>query len=134
MLRVDVFSREGKFYLVPVYVHHTVTRLPGRAIVAYKPERQWIPINDQFEWCFSLYPNDLIQVSLRKQNHFGYFSGCDRATGAISIWVHDRDRETANKGLVRGIGIKTALGLKKFDVDVLGRIFPAKPEPRRGLA
>ena len=33
MLRVDVFTKAGKFHLVPVYVHHRVTGLPNRAIV-----------------------------------------------------------------------------------------------------
>lgn len=37
-------------------------------------------------------------------------------------------------GLIRGIGVKTALKVEKFHVDVLGRIYPAKPESRRGLA
>jgi hypothetical protein len=33
MLRVDVFTKAGKYHLVPVYVHHRVTGLPNRAIV-----------------------------------------------------------------------------------------------------
>ena len=32
------------------------------------------------------------------------------------------------------IGVKTAVALHKFNVDTLGRIYPAKPEVRRGLA
>ncbi len=39
MLRVDVFTKAGRFHLVPVYVHHAVAKeLPNRAIVAFKDE------------------------------------------------------------------------------------------------
>jgi CRISPR-associated endonuclease Csn1 len=42
MLRVDVFTKAGRFYLVPVYVHHKVTGLPNRAIVADKMKQNGI--------------------------------------------------------------------------------------------
>ncbi len=35
---------------------------------------------------------------------------------------------------MEGIGVKTAIALEKFHVDVLGNIYPAPPEQRRGLA
>ncbi|MGD9788920.1 MAG: type II CRISPR RNA-guided endonuclease Cas9, partial [Sulfuricellaceae bacterium] len=55
MLRVDVFTKAGKFHLVPVYVHHRVTGLPNRAIVAFKDEEEWTLVDDSFQFCFSLY-------------------------------------------------------------------------------
>lgn len=134
MLRVDVFSKAGKFYLVPVYVHHRVTGLPNRAVIAYKDESEWTQIDDTFTWCFSIYPNDLIRISLKKESHFGYYAGCNRATGAVAIWVHDRNHAVGKAGFIEGIGLKTALNVEKFHVDTLGNIYPAKPEPRRGLA
>ena len=136
MLRVDVFRKAGKFHLVPVYVHHAAAKeLPNRAIVAFKDEEDWTLIDDSFEWCFSLYPNDLVRVSQRgKKPIEGYFSSCHRGTAAISLWSHDRNRTVGKDGLVEGIGVKTALSLEKFHVDVLGRIYPASLEPRRGLA
>lgn len=135
MVRVDIFSRAGKFHLVPVYVHHAVAEsLPNKAVVAYKDEHQWTVIDDSFDWLFSLYPNDLIRVTLKDESHFGYYAGCDRSTGAMSLWSHDRSASVGKEGLIRGIGVKTAQKLEKFEVDVLGNIFPARPEPRRGLA
>lgn len=135
MLRVDVFAKAGRFHLVPVYVHHTAAKvLPDRAIVAFKDEDDWTLIDDSFEWRFSLHPNDLVRVSLKKESQFGYFAGCDRSTGAISLWAHDRDAQVGKDGLIRGIGAKTALAIEKFDVDVLGNIYPARLEPNRGLA
>ena len=134
MLRVDVFTKAGKFHLVPVYVHHRVTGLPDRGIVAFKDEDEWTLIDDSFGWCFSIHPNDLVRVKLKTESHLGYYAGCDRSTGAITLWAHDRSVHIGKDGLIRGIGVKTALSLEKFHVGTLGNIHPAKPEPRRGLA
>lgn len=155
MLRVDVFTKGGKFHLVPVYVHHAVVKeLPNRGIVAFKDEDEWTLIDDSFDWCFSLYPNDLIKVTQKgSEAVFGYYRSCHSGTGAISVALHDRyaygprttslalHKKEPNKpipndklGLVEGVGVKTALNFEKFHVDVLGNIYPAPPEPRRGLA
>lgn len=134
MLRVDVFAKDGKYFVVPVYVHHRVTGLPNRAIVASKEESEWTEIDQSFEWCFSLYPNDLVDIHLRKERFRGYYAGCDRSTGAFSLWTHDRNIAIGKDGLIRGIGVKTAVKVEKLHVDILGRIYPAPPEKRRGLA
>ena len=134
MLRVDVFTKADKFQLVPVYVHHRVKGLPNRAIVAFKDEDEWTLIDDSFQFCFSLYPNDLVRVNLKKESQLGYYSGCDRSTGCINLWAHDRNQQVGKDGLIRSIGVKTALSIEKFHVDVLARIYPAAPETRRDLA
>jgi CRISPR-associated endonuclease Csn1 len=134
MLRVDVFTKAGKFHLVPVYVHHRVTGLPNRAIVAFKDEEEWTLIDESFEWCFSLYQNDLVQIHLKKESFLGYYTGTDRSTGAVSLRAHDRNQAVGKDGLMRGIGVKTAVNVEKFHVDTLGNIYPAPPEKRRGLA
>jgi CRISPR-associated endonuclease Csn1 len=64
----------------------------------------------------------------------GYYSGCDRATGAVNLWAHDRALNVGKDGLIRGIGVKTALAVEKFNVDLLGHFYPAPQEQRRGLA
>ncbi|MDP1524196.1 MAG: type II CRISPR RNA-guided endonuclease Cas9 [Rhodocyclaceae bacterium] len=137
MLRVDVFrhKKDGKFHLVPVYVHHAVAQeLPNQVIVAHKDENEWPTIDEHFEFSFSLYPNDLARVTLKGETHFGYYAGCDRNAGAINLWAHDRNLRTGKDGLIRGIGVKTAIAVEKFHVDTLGNIYPAPPEQRRGLA
>lgn len=135
MLRVDVFTKAGKFHLVPVYVHHRVTGLPNRAVVAFKDEVDWTLIDESFSFCFSLHPNDLLQVSQKgKAPIRGYYSGCNRATGSIDVWIHDRSAVVGKDGLIQSIGVKLASSLEKYDVDVLGNIYPTKPEQRHGLA
>lgn len=134
MLRVDVFTKNGKFHLVPVYVHHRVNGLPNRAVVAFKDEEEWTLIDDSFAFCFSLHPNDLVRITLKNEHHLGYYAGSDRSTGAISLWVHDRNQKVGKDGLIRGIGVKTAVAVEKFHVDVLGNLYPASPEKRCDLA
>ena len=137
MLRVDVFrhKKDGRFHLVPVYVHHAVAKeLPNRAIVAFKDEDEWTVIDENFEFCFSLHPNDLVKVKLRDGIRLGYYAGCDRSTACIHLWGHDRNTLFGKDGLIRSIGVKTALAVDKFNVDVLGNIYPAPKEERRGLA
>lgn len=134
MLRVDVFTKTGKFHLVPVYVHHRVTGLPNRAVVAHKEEDEWNIVDNSYDFCFSLYPNDLVQVTQKNLTSLGYYGGCDRGSGNINLWAHDRSQAIGSDGLIRGIGVKTALKVEKFHVDILGNIYPALPEKRRGLA
>lgn len=136
MLRVDVFSKAGKFHLVPVYVHHAATKeLPNRAIVAAKDESEWTLIDDSFEFCFSIYPNDFIKVIFKgKPTIEGYYSSCHRGTAALNIWAHDRNKAVGKDGIIEGIGVKVASSIEKFNVDVLGNIYPAPKEDRRGLA
>lgn len=134
MLRVDVFSKGGKFHLVPVYVHHRVTGLPDRAIVAFKDEEEWTLIDDSFDWCFSLFPNDLLRIKLKKESHMGYYASCNRSTGAVNLWAHDRNVNVGKDGFIESIGVKTAVSIEKLHVDTLGNIYLAAPEKSRGLA
>jgi len=136
MIRVDIFKgkQNNKFHIVPVYVHHRVNGLPNNAVVAYKDENEWTLMDSQYSFMFSLYPNDLVKITLKNELHVGYYAGADRATGAVNIWAHDRSVKIGKKGLIRGIGIKTALNCEKFNVDVLGRVFLAPPEVRSELA
>ena len=135
MLRIDVFAKTGKFHLVPVYVHHKVAGLPNKAIVKDKDEDEWTWIDGSYVFVFSLYPNDLVEVQQKgKHPILGYFASCHRGTGNINIWVQDRKKSVGKDGQIEGIGVKTALSLKKFQVDVLGNVYPAPPEVRSGLA
>ncbi len=138
MLRVDVFrhKKDGKFHLVPVYVHHAVAKeLPSRAIVAFKDEEDWSLIDDNFNFLFSFHPNDFIRITQKnKAPILGYYASCHRGTGNLNLWTHDRNQKVGKDGQIEGIGVKTAVALEKFHVDVLGNIYPAPPEPRRGLA
>lgn len=135
MLRVDVFSKAGKYFLVPVYVHHRVTGLPSRAIVQGENEINWTLINDSFLFVFSIFPNDYIVITQKNKSAIcGYYSSCNRATGSIDLWVHDRNQKVGKQGLMQSVGVKMASSLEKYNVDVLGNIYPSPKENRSDLA
>ncbi len=121
MVRVDVFEKGGKYYLVPIYSWQVAKGIvPDRAVVAYADEEDWTVIDESFRFKFVLYPNDVIQVQLKKDSFLGYFSGLDRATGAISLREHDIEKSKGKDGIYR-IGVKTALSFQKYQIDELGK-------------
>jgi CRISPR-associated endonuclease Csn1 len=156
MIRVDVFrsKKDLKFHLVPVYVHHMVSGLPNLAIVQAKDESEWTLMNEDFEFLFALYSNDLVRLHQKGKSEFvGYYRGCHSGTGSVSISHHDRDihgvdsvskkqldKDPAAKiksdkyGLIEGLGVKTAVSFSKLNVDLLGNVYSPQMETRRGLA
>jgi CRISPR-associated endonuclease Csn1 len=135
MLRVDIFTKGGKFFAVPLYVADVVKKeLPSRAVVANKPEDDWPVMDDNYQFLFSLHTNDWVKVSYKSEPaREGYFSGLDRATAAISVWTHDRNQAVGKDGLMRSIGIKTALSVEKHHVDLLGNLYKVHQETRQPL-
>ena len=98
-------------------------------------------MDESFSFIFSLYPNDLARVTLKgKGSILGYFRGYGGPPNPynITLMIHDRNKnghERANeKGEIPSIGVKTALSIEKFNVDVLGNLYPAPPEKRCDLA
>ena len=132
MLRADIFTKGSRFFAVPIYVADAVKQeLPNRAVVAHKPEEEWTVMDESHQFLFSLYANDWLVVKLKGEGKEGYFSGLDRATGAISLWVHDRNQSVGKQGQWRGVGIKTALAVEKRHVDILGRLHRVRNEHRQ---
>ncbi len=137
MWRVDVFEKEGKYYLVPIYQsdRRKGAPLPDRAATQSKVREEWTRIDESFDFRFSLCLNDVVRLTTKNRMYFGYFAGLNISTAAINIWSHDRNRKEGKEGLYQSLGVKTGiLAFEKLHVDVLGRVFPAKREIRRGLA
>lgn len=127
MVRVDVFTKDKKYYLVPIYVSDFKRKeIPNKAVAANKPESDWVNIDESYNFKFSLFKDDLIRVKDSKnKEYFGYFSGMDRTTGAIDI-------ESPIKKILlgRSIGGRSLKEFKKYQVDVLGNYNEVKKEKR----
>ena len=132
MLRVDVFSKKNakgkeQFYLVPIYlVDRIKPELPNKAITAHKPESEWIVMDETYAFKFSLYKDDLVKAK-GKELYFGYFDGCDRATGNFHIEAQDSSQYW------KGLGPRNLEYIKKYQVDPLGRYVEVKSETRLPL-
>lgn len=129
MLRTDVFvkkNQKGKdeFYLVPVYLSNMGKTLPNKAIVAHKDEKDWIEMDDSYQFKFSIYIDDLVRVKKGEKNIFGYFKGTDRSNASVTIEVHDGSSSMSS------IGVKSQDTIQKYQVDYLGRITEIKSETR----
>jgi CRISPR-associated endonuclease Csn1 len=128
MLRADIFTKEGKFYAVPLYVADAVKKeLSDRAVSPKKPENQWPVMDKSYQFLFSLYRNDWVVIRLKNEVREGYYAGLNRSNNSIDLWSHD------HKTMLEGNGIRTALGLEKFHVDILGNLYRAKPETRKKI-
>lgn len=136
MLRLDIFSKKGKFYMVPIYTADVVNKvLPNKACVADKPETEWPEMDASYAFLFSLHKNDWVRLCFKnKPECAGYYIGANRATAAIDIWCHDRNPSVGKNGKYEGRGIKTAVAIEKYHVDVLGRLFRVQAETREGLS
>lgn len=135
MLRTDIFTKGGRFHAVPVYAADAVkAELPNRAVIASKPEAAWTIMDETYQFLFSLYPNDWVTIRLKNNEvREGYYSGLDRATGNIDLWLHDRNQTQGEKGKLRGNGIKTALAVEKYHVDLLGNLHRVHQEARQPI-
>ncbi len=135
MVRVDVFIKDGKYYLVPLYVADLVKqRLPDRAIVSYKPEKDWAIMDQSAEFIFSLYRNDYVVLKSKKESIEGYYVGTHRGTGCIKIRTHDNDPSFGKEGVKEGLGVKTLLAFEKYSVDYFGVKTRIGKEQRLGVA
>jgi CRISPR-associated endonuclease Csn1 len=133
MARVDVFRKDdakgrARFYLVPVYPHEVamLPTPPGRAIDQGKDEPAWTLIDQTHRFLCSLYGHSLVEITKPDGEVIaGYFKGVDRSTGAVSLADHEN-----MQSLHRGLGARTLLALRKFQVDRLGRRFEIASEIR----
>lgn len=132
MVRVDVFAKNGKFYLIPIYAWQIADRArwprpPARAIVAFKAEPEWISVDASFEFKFSLFSGSYIEMGHRSGDIFqGYFRSADRSTAQTTFSApseYDSKRQ-------QRIATKTLSSFRKFHVDRLGRRFEIVREPR----
>lgn len=134
MFRVDVFSKKNakgkeQFYLVPIYLADGIkSELPNKAITAHKPESEWIVMDETYAFKFSLYKDDLVKATAKgKETCFGYFDGCDRASGNLNIEAPDSSQYW------KGVGARNLEYIKKYQVDPLGRYVEVKSETRLPL-
>jgi CRISPR-associated endonuclease Csn1 len=131
MVRVDVFRKGGKHYLVPVYVSQVMAgELPMCAIKAHKPEDEWTAIDSTYEFLFTLYPNELVELHFDERSVFGYYVKTHRGSGSLTI-APTNSRTDAE---VKDYGVLRASGILKHSIDMLGQYYPVRKEVRLGLA
>lgn len=128
MVRMDIYEKEGKYFVVPVYRYQLLNGIvPNRAATAAKREEEWTVIDDSFTFKYSVFKNDLIEIKYKKKKgYFGYYDAFDRSNASLTIELHD------NSNSYRGIGLKKDVILfNKYEVDVLGYFHKVKEGGRK---
>ena len=122
MVKVLVYAKNEKYFLVPVYVADIVRTKSLKAIAPGKDESDWPCIDETFVYQFELYSNDLVYVKRKSDEFVGYYVKCNRANGQIWIDSHDRGKIFNHKDDRNWlISIGTVVKFEKLQVDVLGR-------------
>ena len=115
---------------MPIYVSDFVKdKLPNKAIV--QGNKPWIEMDDEYEFKFSFYKRDLIEVKTKKTAKkesvqvLGYYDSTHSGTAQIFIKSHDGDSENIS-------GSQNLVFIKKYQVDPLGNYVEVKSEKRQG--
>ena len=150
MPRIDIFQHKEnkKYYIVPIYVADFVKdKLPNKAIVPGNnkdgTKKEWLDMNDNYQFIVSFYKDDLIEVIDKKQHSVkGYFGIVDSNSGVINIKnikgktkenFFDKKKGKYTNLIKYGMGIQKVESIKKYQVSPLGKLTQVKlPEKRIG--
>lgn len=126
IVRTEVYTRDNKFYLVPVYTWQVAQGIrPDRVIKGKTLEADWPLLDETFAFCFSIFPKTYVLTEdSQGQVREGYFISTDRSTGRITLALaHDRKEEDR-------IGVQRLKRFEKYRVDRLGRLSRVNREKR----
>lgn len=154
MVRVDIFKKQNKFYAIPIYaMDFALGILPNKIVVIGKDKnnnpKQWQEIDGSYEFCFSLYKNDLILLQKKdmQEAEFAYYNGFGISTSSICVEKHDNKFEnlTPNQKLlfsnakegsvkVENLGIQNLKVFEKYIITPLGDKIKADFQPRENIS
>lgn len=165
IIRTDIFSRtiKGKkdkveYYAVPIYrMDYALGILPNDACPTSvtnsktKNLTEWIPMDSNYTFCFSLFTNDLVCIKKKKTDKkgmenpvIGYYEGINPSNSSITIAKHDNysqkedlndlssdEREIFKRKVYKktgkieiigeGVGIRNLEIFEKWQVSPLGK-------------
>lgn len=146
MIRVDLYSKGGKYYGVPVYVADLYRgELPKKAATKRKSKDEWRVMDDTYTFEMSIYKDDLLRIEsedgieLKKKkdvensakaptktimDDFVYFIGFDTDSPRITI-------EDTTGCYCGRKGIQSIKKITKCEIDVLGNVQEIKKRPKQ---
>lgn len=146
MIRVDLYSKDGKYFGVPVYVADLYRgELPKKAATKRKTKNEWREMDDTYTFEMSIYKDDLLRIEsedgieLKKKkdvensakaptktimDDFVYFIGFDTDSPRITI-------EDTTGCYCGRKGIQRIKKITKCEIDVLGNVQEIKKRPKQ---
>lgn len=150
MIRVDIFKKQNKFYAIPIYaMDFALGILPNKIVITGKDKnnnpKQWQTIDESYEFCFSLYKNDLILLQKKnmQEAEFAYYNSFDIDRSRIEIKKHDNKFENltsnqkllfTNKDKKNRTGIQNLKVFEKYIITPLGDKIKADFQPRENIS
>lgn len=147
MIRVDLYSKDGKYFGVPVYVADLYRgELPKKAATKRKSKNEWRVMDDTYTFEMSIYQDDLLRIESKKgielkkdrNNEFSakknsillndgyvYFTSFCISTAAIKI------EDTTGCYVAPSVGIQNLKKITKCEIDVLGNVQEIKKRPKQ---
>ena len=136
MPRVDVFTKEGEYYLVPIYVADFAKRaLP--TITAYGEE-----LVENATFVFSIYKDEIIGITTKatankpSKEVKGYFAQLIGPSILLNSFDNGEAEffryDNGKKKFVCQLNVLSALAVRKFTIDPLGYYHEVKGEKRLG--
>jgi CRISPR-associated endonuclease Csn1 len=121
--RVDVFKKDNKYHFIYLYpFDFEKHELPNITIKGIK-------IDDSFEFLFSIFKDELIELKIKNKEAFrGYFK-FPEADGRFNLQKHFQSQYDKKTGR---FSIGSLEYIKKYQVDVLGNVSEIKKETRVG--
>lgn len=119
--RIDVFAKSGKYHFVYIYPHDFIKN--NIKDVTIKDAQ----IDETYQFIFSIFKNDLIEIGLKDKNIFGYLRFAE-SDGRFHVLPHFHAE--LDKKLDRH-SIGSANFIKKYSVDALGSYIEVKNEKRQ---
>lgn len=124
LIRGDLYKKDGKYYCVPVYASDINNKnFVKKAMKLGKSKRYWTPIDESFNFEFSIRKNTLVKVSVLRRGAeqpeelIGYCEpGINPFAGRFVI-IDLNGREHA-------IPILSIANIEKINIDILGDIKP----------
>lgn len=128
LVRIDLFEKEGMYYVVPIYVGDTVLKqLPIKISASNRGYYKWVELDENYRFKFSLYANDLIRIVTKDEDRFFYFSYFDNDGNRIKFLnINGPTGKNENRYGVRSIKL-----IEKYNVSTLGDISLVKSEERQ---
>lgn len=137
IVRSDVFEKDGKFYIVPIYQSFARKGmdLPNKATGE-------ATIDETYKFKFSLFNDDLIKISQGEDPYYVYYNSLNYFAGKIVVENHDKSpftrKNIANKDskpiIQRSIAITTLKVFEKWNIDILGNQTKVRSETRLRFA
>ncbi len=119
--RVDIFLKNNKYHMIFIYTaDFEKNKLPNITI-------KGIEIDDSFEFIFSIFKDELIEIKQKNKEPFQGYLKFVESDGRFNIQYHVESQYNKRTGRFSTGSLEY---IKKYQVDVLGKIREIKKETR----